>query len=389
MKGLLFIVVLLIPFGLEAQSFIPGKSYFGANRYSEYIAGNLPIIMAMPHGGPLRPDDIPNRSCSGCNTTNDSFTRELGLLIYDEINRVTGCHPHVIINQLHRSKMDANREIVEAADGNKKAEVAWMDFQGFIDTASFQVSKDFGKGLFIDLHGHAHTIQRLELGYLLSSSELQSSDEDLNNTPLLNESSIQHLLDKNLQNLSHSALIRGEQSLGTLISERNFDAVPSNLIPFPKDGEPYFSGGYNTRRHGSIENGTVDAIQVECNRDVRFNEATRESFAKQFAAALIEYLQLHYFDGDLDMSCQFITDIQDEKGDEIFFYPNPVNHTLYINGNQVPEKITLINVFSQLIKIWDKPNTNHLSLSDVEKGIYIMVWYENGKVQGRSKIVKQ
>lgn len=112
----------------------------------------------------------------------EGLTLEIGLDMRDAIYRMTGHYPHVIINNLHRTRVDPNRNIEEAADGNPDAEKAWNRFQGYIDSASDLVTGEFGKGLFINLHGHRHLIRRTELRYLLSGEELQFDDEmlDLN-----------------------------------------------------------------------------------------------------------------------------------------------------------------------------------------------------------------
>ena len=46
-----FIIILFFSFNLYSQTYIPGKSYFGRNNYTEYIAGSLPIIISASHGG--------------------------------------------------------------------------------------------------------------------------------------------------------------------------------------------------------------------------------------------------------------------------------------------------------------------------------------------------
>ena len=102
--------------------------------------------------------------------------------------------------------MDANRDLDEAALGNKNAEMAWQDFQQFVDTAKFQVTQQFQKGLFLDLHGHAHDIQRIEWGYLLSRNELQATDSQLNQDTFINQSSIKNLVNNNLQQLQRIVL---------------------------------------------------------------------------------------------------------------------------------------------------------------------------------------
>jgi hypothetical protein len=70
-------------------------------------------------------------------------------------------------------------------------------------------------------------------------------------------------------------------------------------VPSPGDPDPggaaYFSGGYNTWRHGSREGGTVSGIQVEMHYPgVRDTEESREAFAAGLAIAIETMLELHF-----------------------------------------------------------------------------------------------
>ncbi|MCC7505889.1 MAG: hypothetical protein IT259_11335, partial [Saprospiraceae bacterium] len=165
---------------LSAQTFTPGQTYFGVNNYVEYRAGNLPIIISAPHGGDMAPAAIPDRTCPNAVTVNDGNTQALCRQIDTAIQMRFGCYPHIVINRLARRKLDANRDLPEAACDNPLAEQAWFDYHEFIDSAKTAVTATYGRGIFIDLHGHAHTIQRLELGYLLSGAELRKPDDSLN-----------------------------------------------------------------------------------------------------------------------------------------------------------------------------------------------------------------
>lgn len=280
-----------------SQAFTPGVSYFGANGYVEYLAGNLPIIMTAPHGGLLLPASIPDRDCAGCSTVNDFNTQELARAFAEAVHARTGCWPHVVFNKLHRRKLDANRDLPEAADGNPDAAIAWHEFHGFVESAKNQVFPAFGKGLYIDLHGHGHNIQRLELGYLLSQTELGFSSDTLNHTSLIRQSSIRNLAQQNAMGLTHAELLRGPLSLGSLLAERGYPATPGTSDPFPDPGEDYFNGGYNTARHGSYPTGaTIDGLQIECNRQgVRDSMHQVLRFADSLAVAVLKYIQLHYF----------------------------------------------------------------------------------------------
>jgi hypothetical protein len=76
-----------------------------------------------------------------------------------------------------------------------------------------------------------------------------------------------------------------------MIQKRGVPAVPSDSIPFPLVGEPYFNGGYNTVRFGSKNGGTIDAIQIESHQGVRFDYNKRVVYADSLAEAILEYVE--------------------------------------------------------------------------------------------------
>jgi len=332
------------------------EQYDGDTReYIEYIPGNLPIIISAPHGGvklsgatvggtfyPDNDNTLPDRNC-GSNERDDNtdiLAREIQSSIFD----ITGCYAHVIISNLHRSKLDPNREIGEASCGDADSEDHWHAFHDFVDDASTCVEAEWGKGVFIDLHGQSHSIPRIELGYNITSSQLNNAD--LNNQSVVDSSTIKNLVMTNLQGLSHEALVRGDHSLGELFQEaagtfyaglnypgcthngtNGYRAVPSNTDTGNQScddtrpyGNAYFDGDYyNNRRHGSGPgasdgdggyiggSGAVDGIMTEVNRRVRdlgtYNgnvydtrPQTLVPFADDYAQVLVDFVQLHYND---------------------------------------------------------------------------------------------
>ncbi len=277
-------------FQAEAVEGVPGVSYDGREGYNTYYPGTLPFVLTAGHGGSLRPTEIPDRSWG--TTVRDTNTRELALQIRDAIYRKTGGYPYLVVSNLHRIKLDPNREIVEAAQGDPEAERAWWEYHTFADQARELVEAEFGEGFYIDLHGHGHQIQRLELGYLLSSSDLALTDDLLNSQTYVGKSSVRALAQK--AGVTLVELIRGPESLGTLLEVRSFSAVPSQSQPSP-GSDPYFTGGYSTVRHGSRDAGTVSGVQIECNfTGVRDTEANREAFAEALADALMAYFPAHF-----------------------------------------------------------------------------------------------
>ena len=383
---------ILLGFGLwsQAQEYIPGQIYLDSTNYVAYHAGNLPIILSAPHGGNLEPSSIPDRDCNGCVTINDAYTKSITENIKEEIYELTGCYPHVIVNLLHRKKFDANRDIGDAADGNSVVEAAWYAYHEFIHTAKERVSSDYGRGYFLDMHGHAHTIQRIELGYLLSKSELQQNDDQLNTLMTVEESSIRTLAGDNQLGLTHAALLRGEESFGSLMDMKGFPSVPSSTDPFPLEGEAYFSGGYNTQRHGSRDDeGAIDAIQIELNRDIRFDAANRAMLIDSIALTALEFYNYHYNDQFIGNYCTLLSDVDAGlvSRKRINIYPNPSSGVIYmdLSVNDI-ETIELITISGERFRLVFKDG--YLDLSAFNQGIYMLDIRTKRGERYHEKIVK-
>ncbi|MFM7399484.1 MAG: hypothetical protein ACKO4W_01140 [Bacteroidota bacterium] len=351
--ALLFFLLSLVSYRVHSQPYIPGQSYFGSNNYTEYIAGNMPLVLSAPHGGLLSPAAIPDRNCSGCSTVNDFNTQELARVLAGALHERTGCWPHLVINRLHRRKLDANRDLPEAADGNPVAGQAWADFHHFLGNAKNEVSFQFGKGFYVDIHGHGHSIQRLELGYLLYSDELRLPDDTLNTTVFTGYSSIKHLAENNPQSLTHAELLRGSQSLGELLANRGYPATPSLSDPAPDAGEDYFSGGYNTARYSSYNGGSIDGVQIECNRTgIRDSLTQVERFADSLAVTLLDYLGRHYFGGLAASFCGSSDATQSGVAWTYDVSPNPFCRSFQIRHNDASADWTagVYNFYGDLVQ---------------------------------------
>ena len=271
--------------------YVPGQAYFGRNRYVEYIAGDLPLVLSAGHGGGEEPDEIPRRTYGTLGR--DSWTQETARAVRDSIIAYFGGgEPHIIISRLRRTRLDPNREIVEAAQGSEFAEQAWREYHGFVRMARTRVAEDYGRGFYVDLHGHSHPVPRVELGYLLTGNDLSRSDAALNAVRFPEQSSIRSLARR--VDLSFADIVRGPESLGALLFDERITTVPSPLIPDPH-GEPFFSGGYSTRRHGSLDGGVIDGVQIELhNPGIRDTDRNRQRFAGALARSLKSFLETHY-----------------------------------------------------------------------------------------------
>ena len=360
---------------LDGQDFQIGETYADPNGFVEYTYGNLPLIISIPHGGELRPTTIPDRTCNACVTINDAFTQELGIAVVDAIVKESGCFPHLVVNKLHRSKMDANRAIAEAADGDSLAELAWMAYTDFIAVATDSLNAFYDRGLFLDLHGHAHTKQRLELGYLLSREDLQLDNEALDQLEFVSKSSIRNLVMTNEEGHPLSQLLRGERSFGEQLVSRGVPAVPSLSDPYPESNDAYFTGGYNTVQYGSRTGGTIDAIQIECNQDVRFDADRRNAFAETLAIAIKEFLILYYGADVGTVSC-FVLDTEDVSQESFSLFPNPARTQFNIDSPSSSYRVTIHDFLGKCLRSYPKNEYNY-DISDLPAGNYVVTLLGN------------
>ena len=273
----------------KAQTGTPGKVHWGTSHYVEYVEGNLPIIISAPHGGYIKAKSIPNRSYGVVNQ--DRRTQELARALAAELRRRTGREPHLVVSHLHRVKLDPNREIKEAAQGNKEAEQAWREFHAFVEKASDSVTKSFGFGHCYDMHGHAHPIPWVEIGYALSASELNLSDSRLQHPSYRDKSTIRAVAARQL--VAFPAILRGVDSLGGQLQAKGVLCVPSPKHPGPGK-QKYFNGGYNVRRHGSRDGGVIDATQLEHPWSIRQSSRTHAPYVIQLADAIEVFFKKWY-----------------------------------------------------------------------------------------------
>jgi N-formylglutamate amidohydrolase len=252
--------------------------------------GDFPVIIVASHGGTLRPEELPDRSQG--NTVRDTNTTELAIQLARELEQKFGKRPSLVVLNVHRIKLDANREIAEAALGNPLAMALWQNFHDAIRAESARVQQVHGAGLLLDLHGHGRRTGRVELGYVVSPDNLLLPDAALDaDLSIAAASSISALSRRSLQ--SFSQILRGPESFGSLLEAEDYLAVPSASRPH-SGNLPYFQGGFIVREHGSATDGEVCAIQIEVPlRNFRDTGENRQKFARALTLAIEKFFQIH------------------------------------------------------------------------------------------------
>ena len=278
---------------------------YRAESYVTYIRGDTQskLIINAPHGGRKKPSEfwertagcwisekcIWNNSCGAKNYGNcsartfaDSYTKEISQELANQITNLTGIKSHLIINELHRSKFDGNREIHEATFEEPKAKKAYHDYHGTITQVKNSIT---GRGLFLDIHAWKHPEEWVGLGYLVTRKRLNS------NTTLAKHSSIRSL-NSQLNQVPFDVILRQKRSLGRYLEEQNIATVPSPEHPSPGTVK-YYRGGFNTRKYGSRYSGKLDAIQVEIPERYR-KKHSFINFSRDLAKAVVAFMNENY-----------------------------------------------------------------------------------------------
>lgn len=220
----------------------------------------------------------------------------MGIAIRNYFYSNYNIRPYVIINNLKRTKLDANREINEAAQGNIFAERAFDEFHFYINSAREEIISKYSTGFLFDIHGHGVNPDgfydmRTWIGYLLSADQLDNSDSYIDQNISIDNTSIYNIANSSTETLSE--ILRGPNSLGSFFENNLYTALPSSNSPSP-EGMRYFSGGFNTFLYGKDRNFNFNAIQLEFPfPDLRDTPESRNSFASAFVNLVQKYIQIH------------------------------------------------------------------------------------------------
>lgn len=286
-----FFITVLLSIGSLA-SFAQGTAalqMIDKEGWTAYLKGTMPLVISVPHGGTLNLGEVADRSCEGAVTVTDSYTKELAMEIADQLLKFKGQLPYLVICNLIRKDIDQNRDKSEATCGDSRMEGPWEVFHSQIDDAIDEAISKFGHCIYIDLHGHGHPEQRLELGYMLSDKELKEIYQT-KQTPA-KQHSLSNYLTASKGTLELHDLLFGPEAFGTLMAKEGFPSVPSAQDPFPQEGQKYFNGGYNTRRYTAANRPHVVGWQIESNMKGVRDKAGRPVFAAAFTKVITQYIE--------------------------------------------------------------------------------------------------
>ena len=167
--------------------------------------------------------------------------------------------------------------------------------------------------------------------------------------------------------------------------------MPSFADPYPLGNEPFFQGGYNTRRHGSVEDlGHIDAIQIEMNQDIRFDEAARAVLIDSMAQAILEYYAYHYDEDFLSTFCSEISNLDKTETESVEYTlsPNPAEGYFIINGGEYNSlDIELYDQLGQKLHFKRVVVGEQIDVSDLPAAYYILKLWSGGNLEGVKELV--
>ena len=99
--------------------YTPGDIITDSQGYISYRVGNTPIIITVPHDGTLTPSTFPDRT--GASTRAENTRKIAEQFAYFFNANSNGLYPHIIYNNVSRSKLDPDLNQMDGAQGNSYA----------------------------------------------------------------------------------------------------------------------------------------------------------------------------------------------------------------------------------------------------------------------------
>jgi N-formylglutamate amidohydrolase len=231
-------------------------------------AGGLPVLLTAPHGGLQDVPGCEERNPVGLRFVNrpDAGTDRLARAIADELKRLTGRAPYVVIARFHRKYIDANRR-VEEAYGDPGCAAAYEAYHAAVRSHVAALRAKFPHAMLLDIHGQTAFRDSILRGTRYGST-------------------VQALLAR-----AGAPAITGPDSVFGRFAAMGYAIVPGNdSAPTDRVEARNYIGGYTVDTYGSHRPGGIDAIQLEYGRDLR-EGAALERTARDSAQAIAAFYE--------------------------------------------------------------------------------------------------
>lgn len=218
-----------------------------SKKYLTYKLGKTNIMLSAPHGGNIKPISIPSRTYG--NKSRDTYSLDL----IKKIIELLPATPYYIYSNIHRSRIDLNRDIVEGCQDNIEMEKLWGKWNNVLNEFSNTVRFFHKKGLYIDIHSHNNS-DEFQIGYGLSVKDYLILLDD---KKIPTKNSTMHSLKEfsDSEYTSEHSVLFGENSISYNLRKFGYK------ITIPKNDRGFLNGGRNIKEYSG--NG-IGALQLEC-----------------------------------------------------------------------------------------------------------------------------
>lgn len=234
--------------------------------------GDLPVILTAPHGGI---EDVPEcaaRTPTGRRFVNrpDQRTDVLARDIADELKRLTGKSPYLVIARFHRRFIDANRRADEAYGASGCAAV-YDAYHAAIRRYITEIRAQYAHAMLFDIHGQA-----------------AHPDSILRGTH--HGTAVARLLAR-----AGAPAVNGPDSVFGRFAAMGYHIVPlNNTAPTDRVEAQGYTGGHTIALYGSNRDNGIDAMQLEFGIDLRAGNVvagTARDTAQAIAVFYTRYLK--------------------------------------------------------------------------------------------------
>lgn len=210
----------------------------------DFTQGNMPIILTVSHDGKKEFNYTPVRkdSTENFNIKNDLFTRDIALNISNIMKRSTGKKPTFLINNIHRKYVDLNRNPQKAYESFKTKQI----YKKYHSILLKEVKRQLlihEKVYIFDIHG-------------FYSENIDIVISTRNHTTITK---------KDLE-----VLFTNDNSFYNNIKNQDWKLSLN---------DPFYGGYLIKNTKNKFRNNNVSAVQIEIERNIRFNQKNSEELS--------------------------------------------------------------------------------------------------------------
>jgi hypothetical protein len=256
-----------------ASGLVPYSSAFAQNfkltELIQFIKGDLPILITVPHGGTelvytVSPRYNLRRPIPSYSVYSAIWTYEIALFIMDELKLAFGGkRPYMVMNLSHRRYLDVNREPDEAYEDKQSAKRVYDEYHSQIREYINRLNIIFKKPLMIDLSGHLVFPDRIV-------RRTKNGDT--------------------LQGFEDIQIAGGDSILGYLSKLEYIIDPPLNKVLGEVNDQETDVGSYSLEEYGKYQEQGIDMMQLVIGKNLRRSNNYEET-GRDIGKAIVNFMK--------------------------------------------------------------------------------------------------